>query len=185
MPKQGESVLGGTAHRDNQNAADRARFVSTALPAPPGFSPQSLEAHASDARGAVYLQDFRPKTSAQQCADSNAKIAYRTDEPDRVALHVTAPCHGFLVLADLDFPGWKAFVDGNPTPIYRANYAFRAVEVGPGAHDIVFSYNPWTVEFGIPLALLSGLGLVAFFMGEGFLLLRKKALRSDIGGSPG
>lgn len=48
---------------------------------------------------------------------------------------------GFLVLTDSYYPGWRAFIDGKETKIYRANYNFRAIIVPPGEHKVIFKYG--------------------------------------------
>jgi uncharacterized membrane protein YfhO len=63
-------------------------------------------------------------------------------EPDLVTVEAKLPRAGFLVLSDTYFPGWTAAVDGRETPIYRANYTFRAVALPAGAHTVTFSYRP-------------------------------------------
>ena len=69
-----------------------------------------------------------------------AKIRSSTDT--RVEVAATGRAPGWLVLADLFHPGWKATVDGRATPIHTANAAFRAVGLPAGAHRVVFTYAP-------------------------------------------
>src|SRR5258708_39311367 len=63
-------------------------------------------------------------------------------DPENVALTVTTNSGGFLVLSDLFYQGWKAFVDDHEVPIYRANYLFRAVPLDPGSWFVRFEYHP-------------------------------------------
>lgn len=71
---------------------------------------------------------------------------------------------GYLVLTDASYPGWKAFVDGQEQPIYRADYLFRAVQLPPGAHTVEFRYEPATFTLGVRISLgalvLALLGLI-------------------------
>jgi hypothetical protein len=68
---------------------------------------------------------------------------------------------GWLILADTYYPGWIATVDGESTPIYRANLMFRAVQVSRGEHRVRFEYRPgWLV----PGALLSGVSLIVLLL---------------------
>jgi len=60
-----------------------------------------------------------------------------------------AGAQGFLVLTDNFYPGWRAIVDGEETPIYPANSTFRALALGKGVHTIKFEYAPLTRKLGI------------------------------------
>lgn len=74
---------------------------------------------------------------------------------------------GYLVLLDSFYPGWRAYVDGREVEILQANYAFRAVEVQAGKHEVEFRYRPWTFYFGLVVSCLALiLGLVALTRGR-------------------
>ena len=53
------------------------------------------------------------------------------------------------MVADTDYPGWEAAVDGQPVPILRANVAFRAVEVPAGEHVVEFRFRPASARNGL------------------------------------
>lgn len=79
---------------------------------------------------------------------------------------------GFLFVSDAWFPGWKAFVDGKETKIYRADYVFRAVAVPVGKHIVKFSYFPESFSLGLKI---SGLALMIFIiLGVNVILQRRK-----------
>jgi uncharacterized membrane protein YfhO len=80
-----------------------------------------------------------------------------TDDANAVTINIDAERGGWLVLADTDYPGWSATVDGVDAPIFRANLAFRAVQVDAGAHEVRFEYRPGWL---LPGALVSLLALV-------------------------
>ncbi len=50
---------------------------------------------------------------------------------------------GFLIVSDTWLPGWSATLDGQPVPLIRADYAFRAVALEAGRHEVVLSYDSW------------------------------------------
>jgi len=79
-------------------------------------------------------------------------------ESSVVDISVDAKQKGFLFLSDTYYPGWKAFVDGKETKIYRANYSFRAVSVPRGIHNVRFIYDP--LSFKVAIAI-SGASLAA------------------------
>jgi uncharacterized membrane protein YfhO len=52
-------------------------------------------------------------------------------------------------------------VDGRESPVERANYAFRAVRLEPGRHEVEFRYSPGSVRLGLALSVLALFALVA------------------------
>jgi uncharacterized membrane protein YfhO len=60
---------------------------------------------------------------------------------------------GFLVLTDLYHRGWRARVDGQPTPVYLANFLFRAVYLSPGPHVVDFVFEPLSLRLGIAVSV--------------------------------
>jgi len=75
---------------------------------------------------------------------------------NRVALTVSLPRPGYLVLTDSYFPGWQAQVDGKEVAIYRADLNFRALYLGSGQHTVVFKYSPLSFKLGLFVSFLSG-----------------------------
>lgn len=63
-------------------------------------------------------------------------------EKNRAVLATHSNQDGFLVLSDTFFPGWHARIDGKETPIFRANYDFRAIVLPKGDHEVIFEYHP-------------------------------------------
>jgi len=86
--------------------------------------------------------------------DSTAFVKIEKFKDENIELNVNASGNNFLFLGDTymsgesDYKlfkvqtGWKAFVDGNETKIYRANHGFRGIVVPEGNHKIEFLYLP-------------------------------------------
>jgi hypothetical protein len=89
-------------------------------------------------------------------AQATAEIARY--EPNYVQIEANSSDDGFLFLSDSYYPGWKAYVDGNETEIYQADYAFRAVYLTSGQHTVEFSYEPRSFRVA---SLASALALLA------------------------
>jgi uncharacterized membrane protein YfhO len=84
--------------------------------------------------------------------------------PARVVLEVDRSWPTYLVISQAWFPGWKAYVNGVETPVWRANYAFDAVALPAGHERIEFVYEPRSLRSGLwigVLALGAGLGGLA------------------------
>jgi hypothetical protein len=74
---------------------------------------------------------------------------------------------GYLVLAYTYYPGWGAMVDGRPTEVVRANYAFMALPIEPGEHQVTLFYRPVSLMLGALISSLSALAII------GIAVLRK------------
>ncbi|MFN3930080.1 MAG: YfhO family protein, partial [Thermoflexus sp.] len=77
--------------------------------------------------------------------------------PEELQLEVWTKQPGFLVIGDIWYPGWRAWIDGQPAPVLRAHIALRAIPVPAGAHRIIMRYEPLSVRLGLAL---SGLALM-------------------------
>ena len=141
---------------ENRTAFPRAFVVhdAAALPPPKQFL-DSLK--STDFHHQVLLEDYDPQ-EVPQSHHSGAREFHaalvREYRPNRVAVQLNGGSPGYLVLADVWFPGWTCTVDGVPHAIRRANYLFRAVDLPDGAQEVVFTFSPrsyyWgkTISFG-------------------------------------
>ena len=76
----------------------------------------------------------------------------------KLSMRVAASQPALVVIAQTYYPCWKAYVDGNPAKLWRANYAFQAVQTPAGDHSILLEYEDKPFKAGMAL---SGLGLGA------------------------
>ena len=106
--------------------------------------------------------------------DSTASAQIENYADEKISLNVTASGNNFLFLGDTYFPnGWKAYVDGSETKIYRANHDFRGIVVPKGNHKVEFVYLPEsfviTKYISLTVSSIVFLGLIL-----GFVRLRTK-----------
>jgi hypothetical protein len=94
-------------------------------------------------------------------------------EPDSLELDVSTDQTNFLVLSEAYYPGWRAWVDGRPTNVYRTDIAFRGLLVPPGKHRIRMEFHP--VIFRVSAAI--SVTLIALTIGA--VLFRKRKTFSD------
>jgi hypothetical protein len=69
-------------------------------------------------------------------------------QPSRITLDVETAADGILVLSEVYYPGWRAYVDGVEAKIHRADHALRAVEVEGGSHRVELVYDPLSFKLG-------------------------------------
>ncbi len=95
-----------------------------------------------------------------------------TETPLALTITADSPDGGWLILADTDYPGWAAWVDDHPTPIQRANGAFRAVALPAGRHTVLFRYESRPFQVG---GILSGTALAVLIVvwAVGRLMIRR------------
>ncbi len=61
-------------------------------------------------------------------------------DPNKLGISIEVPEDGFLVRLENFHPNWHAFIDGKKSRIYRANYAFQAIKIPKGKHEISFRF---------------------------------------------
>jgi hypothetical protein len=71
-------------------------------------------------------------------------------------LSVVNSCDGYLVFSEPYYPGWKVSIDGTSTSILRANYAFSAIFLEAGEHEVQRRYRPNSLLVGIISSLVFG-----------------------------
>jgi hypothetical protein len=90
--------------------------------------------------------DFEPRRTAYieggGLAAGSGSVSIVDEVPTRITIQADMHKPGLIVLADRWDAGWRAFVEGNETPIVRTNYLLRGVAAPAGRSTIVFSYEP-------------------------------------------
>lgn len=115
-----EAVL----HSGVMPAAD---FRSTVLLDP---LPRAWNAAAADAPTAEKTIAEKPTAFITDYDNTEVKVKVKVGKPS------------FLVLNDLYYPYWHAYVDGKETELLNANILFRSVLVPAGEHEVVFRFEP-------------------------------------------
>ncbi|MFA6216017.1 MAG: YfhO family protein, partial [Patescibacteria group bacterium] len=111
----------------------------------------------------VILADNQSETAAAE-KDSIAEVKILERQNSLVKIQADFSHPGYLVLSQSFASGWKATVDGGKAEIVRADYAFGAVKVSAGKHQVIFSYQPLAYSLGKWLTGLTfGLILVYLF----------------------
>ena len=96
-----------------------------------------------------------PSVVAAPAPPTVATATIRKETSRTIRLDVQSPQGGYLVLADTYYPGWRATVDGVPTPVIRANITSRAVAVTPGTHVVELHFEAAAFFLGLALSALA------------------------------
>jgi Bacterial membrane protein YfhO len=97
-------------------------------------------------------------------APTAPSIEWTANRPNGLELNASAVEPSVLVLSQIDYPGWKAFVDGRAVALTRANYAFPAILIPPGRHQVRFSFDPLTFKLGLALSVLAATILIVMVL---------------------
>lgn len=82
------------------------------------------------------------KAVALECTGA-AKVNDASQTNVSVSLRIIAPTRAWIVLSNVDAPGWRADADGKPLQIFRANGMFQAVCTPAGDTRVKFTFHPF------------------------------------------
>jgi hypothetical protein len=112
-------------------------------------------------REEVYLP-IEARTQTQISDPTEAKIISTRFSSQRGEIRLQAAKPTFVVLAQAFYDPWQPYVDGRRTKLWRANYAFQALEVPEGVHNVTLVYEDRKFWLG---AATSGLTLIGCCLG--------------------
>lgn len=102
-----------------------------------------------------------------------AEVTFQDYRADRFQLTVRSQAPGLLVASEVDYPGWRASVNGQPARIHNVNGALRGVLIPAGESRVEMRYRPWSILLGACLSIAAFLGTGVFA-----LVLRAREKRS-------
>ncbi len=147
---------------ENTKAMPRAMIVPSAQIAPRDSILERLRAPGFSPAETVLFEEgqARPPSSADFSREV-ISVAYPT--PNKVVVVAETAQPAYLLLSDVMYPGWKGRVDGQDTPVRRADYLFRAVDLPAGRHTVEFSFEPRTWTMGWVVSLIFLVLIIATF----------------------
>lgn len=156
----------------NSDALPRAYFVNSVEKATAIEILNKVKNNQFDPKEIAFVEDADLQADKP---DSTTFVQIEKYGDENIYLNVKASGNNFLFLGDTYVgKGWKAYVDGNETNIYRANHNFRGIIVPAGEHKIHFEYLPESFVITKNLALiLSSIVVLGLFISIG-MNFRKK-----------
>jgi hypothetical protein len=148
----------------NTNAQPRVHLIYRAELVSGGAAAfGALHAPQFDPSGAVVLDTNVAAPAPPALDGSGARAAgernlfYTNYAPESQTIVAQTPAPAYLVLSEVWYPGWRAWVDGIAVPIYPADLAFRAIYLAqPGQHTVTLRFDPpiWKIGLAITTATL-------------------------------
>jgi hypothetical protein len=134
----------------NHAALPRAFTVAGAEVLTPTAMLERLGERTFDPRQAVLLEQPPPAAFGMTTGDGLPPGTATITRYRNLSVELTAQMArpGWLVLGDVNYPGWQVEVDGRPAPLYTAYYILRAVPLPAGDHQVRFVFRPASVAIG-------------------------------------
>jgi hypothetical protein len=147
----------------NTAALPRAYLAGTVEVVPDASAVERLLSEGFDMHTTVLLPEALPPGVAVE-PDPQGTVEWVDRGLDEYSLRVTSDRPALLVISDNYYPAWRAAVDGEDTPILRANHTFRAIAVAAGEHTVRLRYDSSLLDrsalvSSAVLVLLLGTGL--------------------------
>jgi len=157
---------------ENPNALPRAMVATYVLVTTEERQTiNALLAPELDPLSTVVVERDQPGAAALAQAPPVHGTAAVTGETNAsVTLRATLDRRGLVLLGDNLADGWSVRVDGRPARVVRADDVLRGVIVGPGRHEIRWSYTVPGLRAGAALSLLA----LAALAGAGIVLVRRR-----------
>jgi hypothetical protein len=146
---------------DNRDAMPRAFVVYRAETLTDAETLARMQSSEFEPAQIVFVNDA-PSANLISNSPGDYRVEVIEYQSDRAVFQVATDRAGYFVLADAWYPGWRAFVDAVETPIWRADYMFRALPLSPGVHRLEFTYQPASFAWGV---LISGVVLAILGIG--------------------
>jgi hypothetical protein len=179
----------GVALYENKNAMPRAFFVSQVIDASSheesinilqagDFKPGTTAVIENAGPGFSQLLRRAGQLGSANDLSSSGAARIAEDKRNYVVIETDNQKPEALVLSDNYYPGWRAFVDGSPVTIFRANCTMRAVAVPAGHHLVSFVFAPRTFYVSLYLSLAGAALTLIVLMFSAFK--QKRSNRHDI-----
>lgn len=152
----------------NEQRTPRAYFVARAERADAKTIVGKLKAADFNPRQVAYLETT-PPAGIDSAAAENATVQITGKTFHEMKMKTRSSATGLLVVSEIYYPSWKAYIDGKEVPILKTDYILRSIVVPAGEHTIEMRYVSEKFETGKTLSLASNvlvlalLGLGAFF----------------------
>ena len=123
---------------------------------------------------AVLNKEFQQQVGSFQPSSSDANITLTDYKPNQLTYRFSSNEDHLVVFSEIwTSKGWTMQIDGQESPLLRANYLLRAAMIPAGQHEIVMLYEPKVWKVGGTISLVSSLALILFAIGAAIYSYKK------------
>lgn len=126
-------------------------------------------------KDAFIHQDFQSRVNQQKPGfDPQSEIKLISYHPDNLVYRYQTDKAAMAVFAEIWYSkGWKAYVDQQEIPYFRANYILRAAVLPAGKHELVFKFEPNSYYWGERISLIASILLIGSLIAALVLSIKK------------
>ncbi|MCL4256827.1 MAG: YfhO family protein, partial [Anaerolineae bacterium] len=123
----------------------------------------------------VVIINQEPALVLPDTPPDDSKTDIITYTPEYIEMRVNTSENALLSVALVDYPGWRAEIDGQPVETYRAYSAMTAIPIEAGEYVVTLTYNPTSYQLGAIISLITWAGCIGLAL---FLTIRFVVRRS-------
>ena len=106
--------------------------------------------------------------------DMSANVYLETYAPNYLKYTYNAAQEQLVVFSEIYYnKGWKAYLNGEEAPYFRANYVLRAMVVPAGNGTIEFKFEPKVWAIGEKISFVASLLLILLLVGAAWVEIKK------------
>jgi len=159
-----------------RNPLPRAWFVNSVVSVSPRTDVlKRMQSEDFDPVSTAYCEC--PVAAAQRMSpkrEGTAQAILKDETPNRLVFLTRSKENRLLVLSEIWYPGWRGYIDGRLTPIWRTDHALRGVEVPAGEHTVTLVYRPGSFRLGLIVMVLAVMTAFGAVWGVHFIPGRKR-----------
>ncbi|MBS1904083.1 MAG: YfhO family protein [Bacteroidetes bacterium] len=161
----------------NNSVLPRAFFVRGYEVKPPKEFLDLMRLGSFNPRDVMFF-DKKPEgmlQTSEDAIDSTESVQIAKYENETIEMKTSSAKNRLLFMSEVWYPAWEATVDGKPLPIYKADWAFRALAVPAGQHTITLTYHDSRFENGRMISLATNIiAILGLVIGVGTTMKRKR-----------
>ncbi|NTW43146.1 MAG: hypothetical protein HGB14_01635 [Anaerolineaceae bacterium] len=141
------------------------KYIISAFP----LTINTIKQVADTFEGYIYENlEFRPRAWIQNIDDPLGENILQTPEIsislNRIKLFTNQK--GLLVLSEINYPGWNAFIDGEAVEIFPQAGLFQSILVPGDKHEVEFVFRPEILWLGMTITIITFAGIMLFIILE-------------------
>lgn len=105
-----------------------------------------------------------PADDPSAASPDKVQVSLESSTAGHYVMRVDSPFAWWVFLADANYPGWRAKVDGAAARVWTAQVLGKAVHVPAGRHTVTVQFRSRSFEIGLVISILTALGIVVFLL---------------------